>query len=140
MIKNKEKFRYIKFINYIRKQYNSGCLIRDDSWKAINDMAQIMDKLEARSKGLKKQALVETFLGQEIEDFIVLTHSYNTLFTSLINVSDYLKKKLGHDIMEEDVIFETDEEALDYLEKAFIDIEQIKEDNDVYFNKGLRDE
>jgi hypothetical protein len=129
---NINKTRYHEYLHWIRRMYCSGRLIQDKDWKILSDMTYTMDKINARSHYLKQQTVIDNFLGEEIEDFVVLTNSYHKLLKVAINTSDYLKKQLGKDVEDEDVIFETDAEALEAIETAFEDIEKIKADNEQY--------
>ena len=133
--KDKKKFRYEEYVQYIQRLYNNGKLIMLEDFALLSKLGQRMDSLNKHAHYLKKQATIEHFLGNNIEDFIVLTNSYNKLLKVAIDTSDYLKKNLGRDVKDDDVIFETDEEAVEAIDKVFEDIEKIKSDNDEYLTK-----
>lgn len=131
------KFQYKKYIHYIRRLYNNSALIRDQEWEHIQKLAATMDRINKQEDFLKSQALIDHFLGGNIEDFVVLTQNYQKLLKVAIDTSDYLKKQLGRDIEEEDIIFNTDADALKAIEIAFEDIEKIKNDNETYLTKDI---
>lgn len=135
--KEKKRFRYLEYIQYIRRLYNNGKMLLDSDFKILNDLACTRDKLDKRSSYLKQNAVLERFIGCEIEEFIVLTNSYNKLLKVAIDTSDYLKKQLGQDVEEDDIIFKTDEEALKALEDVFTDLEEIKQNNEDYLHNGF---
>ena len=132
---NTEEIRNKEFIHYLHKLYNSGCLLRQNDWSYLLEIADKIDKLKNRSNYLKTEALVEHFISDEIEEFIMLSTNYSTLLSTSINVIDYLKNKT----VDDKTVFESDEEALECLEKAFIDIQKIKEDNENYLTKEFED-
>jgi len=128
----KQRFRYEEYVQYIQRLYNSGRLIGQDDFHTLSKLARDRDKIEKKAAYLGKHAILEQYLGAEIEDFLVLTSSYTKLLKVMVNTSDYLKKQLGQDVEEEDVIFETDEEALKAIDGVFTDIVYIKKEHADY--------
>ena len=122
------------FITDLKRKYNNGILITEKEWQQLLDDARKKDIIVKKIGYLKKAALTEQFLGADIDEFILLTQQNKEMFTTLLNLEEYLLFiKNGN----KESVIASNEEALIVLEDIFSDINKLGEENRTYLTEEM---
>lgn len=122
------------FITDLKRKYNNGILITEKEWQQLLDDARKKDIIVKKIGYLKKAALTEQFLGADIDEFILLTQQNKEMFTTLLNLEEYLLFiKNGN----KESVIASNEEALVVLEDIFSDINKLGEENRTYLTEEM---
>ncbi len=121
------------FINNIRHNYNNGLLIRDEAWQKLSKTFSVLGKVQEQQDYLKMSATVDNFINCSVEDYDLLVRTNNIMFTTLLNLSDYLSYTTEG---ERDVI-KNDKEAQKILVDCLEDVILLREDLEEYYNEEL---
>lgn len=121
------------FINNIRHNYNNGLLIRDESWQKLSKTFSVLGKVQEQQDYLKMSATVDNFINCSVEDYDLLVRTNNIMFTTLLNLSDYLSYTTEG---ERDVI-KNDKEAQKILVDCLENIILLREDLEEYYNEEM---
>lgn len=124
----------------MHSDYTHGRLITDDHWHFLSKMYEKLYQIEKKEKylktekdSMKKMAIVETFLGADLEEFFILTESSKLMYSMLLDLEDYFLFKNNS----EESAFESEEDALKAVESVFEKLEKIKSDVDSYLQEDF---
>ena len=120
-------------INNIRYNYNNGIMIRNEVWDKLSAVYDVLGTVKDQQDYLKLQATIRNFTECSVEDYELLVKSNNVMFTTLINLFDYLEYNTDGN---KDVL-KDDKEAKKLLEACLKTIEELKEELEVYYEEEL---
>ena len=120
-------------INNIRYNYNNGIMIRNEVWDKLAKVYSVLGTVQEQQDYLKLQATVENFMNCSVEDYALLVRTNNIMFTTLINLLDYLEYNTDGN----KEVIKDEKEAKKILEDCLETIMNLKDELEQYYEEEL---